>query len=194
MIRLGVIQPVREDQDIFARIATFGLTACQLVSWNMGHCHRNLAAQLRRQAQEHNIEITAFWAGLPGPAVWNFIEGPATLGLVPEAYRRERINALKEWAEFAVELGTDTIVTHCGFIPENMNDPLYNGVLDAIGEVADHCASLGIHFLFETGQETPVVLLRTIETLNRPNLGINLDPANLILYGKGNPVDALDVF
>src|SRR5262249_34214455 len=51
---------------------------------------------------------------------------------------------------------------------------------------------MGCNFLFETGQETPVTLLRTIEDIGLPNVGINLDPANLVLYGKANPVDALD--
>ena len=60
--------------------------------------------------------------------------------------------------------------------------------------MAEHCKKNGQYFLFETGQETPVTLLRTIETVGTGNLGINLDPANLILYGKANPVDALDVF
>ena len=52
----------------------------------------------------------------------------------------------------------------------------------------------GQFFLFETGQETPTTLLRTIQAVGTDNLGINLDTANVILYGKGNPVDALDVF
>ena len=67
-------------------------------------------------------------------------------------------------------------------------------VLDALGEIAEYCQKLGLEFWFETGQETPVTLLRTIEDIGLPNLGINLDTANIILYGKGNPVDALDVF
>jgi len=60
--------------------------------------------------------------------------------------------------------------------------------------VARHCKNRGIEFWFETGQETPITLLRLIESVDTGNLGINLDPANLILYGKGNPIDALEVF
>jgi sugar phosphate isomerase/epimerase len=75
-----------------------------------------------------------------------------------------------------------------------MTDPMYPGVVEAIADVARHCDNLGIDFWFETGQETPVVLLRVIQEIGMDNLGINLDPANLILYGKGNPIDALAVF
>jgi sugar phosphate isomerase/epimerase len=128
-----------------------------------------------------------------GPAEWNFSRGPVTLGLVPEAYRAERVEALKRWADFAANIGAPAIITHCGFIPENLTDPEYPPVVDAIREAAEHCAARGLGFWFETGQETPVVLLRTIERVGTGNLGINLDPANLILYGKGNPIDALDV-
>lgn len=116
-----------------------------------------------------------------------------TLGLVPPEYRAQRVEELKRWADFASWIGAPAIITHCGFIPENMTDPEYLPVVDAIREVAQYCADRGIGFWFETGQETPVVLLRTIQRVGTGNLGINLDPANLILYGKGNPIDALDV-
>ena len=97
-------------------------------------------------------------------------------------------------ADFAAAVGAPAIITHCGFIPETPKSPLYMEVLDALGEIASYCNDLGIGFWFETGQETPVTLLRTIQDINLPNLGINLDTANIILYGKGNPLDALDVF
>jgi len=87
-----------------------------------------------------------------------------------------------------------SITTHVGFIPETPNNPLYPGLIDALREVVDHCAERGLDFCFETGQETPVTLLRVIEDLGTEHLGINLDPANLLMYGKANPVDALDVF
>ena len=64
----------------------------------------------------------------------------------------------------------------------------------AIKEVAEYCKKNGQYLLFETGQETPITLKRTIEAVGTGNLGINLDPANLLLYGKGNPCDAVDVF
>ena len=120
--------------------------------------------------------------------------GPSTIGLVPPQYRPERVAALKAGAEFAERVGVDTVTTHVGFIPEDPGNPLYPGLLDALREVVAHCAERGLTFCFETGQETPTTLLRVIEDLGGENLGINLDPANLLMYGKANPVDALDVF
>jgi sugar phosphate isomerase/epimerase len=64
----------------------------------------------------------------------------------------------------------------------------------ALAEVARCALDNGVDFWFETGQETPVAVLRTIERIGLPNVGVNLDTANLILYGKANPVDSLDVF
>jgi len=132
------------------------------------------------------------WTGLP-IAVWNFIDGPKTIGLVPLETRNERIQILKKGSDFARILEVGSITTHVGFIPENPNDPLYPGLVEAVKEVAAHCANAGQEFWFETGQETPVTMLRTFEDSGAENLGVNLDPANLVLYGKANPVDALDV-
>jgi len=178
----------------FDVVADFGLSCCQLVSWNTQLCKLELARKSKKAAADAGVRITAFWAGVPGPARWNFTEGPLTLGLVPPEFRWVRVEALKRWAEFAVELEVPAIITHCGFLPENMTDHEYLPVLLAIKDVAGYCKKLGIGFWFETGQETPVTLLRYIEEIGLDNLGINLDPANLILYGRGNPVDALDVF
>jgi sugar phosphate isomerase/epimerase len=152
-----------------------------------------VAETVRAEAARTGVRVCAVWGGVPGPAEWNFTRGPLTLGLVPPAYRAERVAALQRWADFASWIGAEAVITHCGFIPENLTDPEFEPVVAAIREAAAYCAQRGVGFWFETGQETPVVLLRTIERVGTGNLGVNLDPANLILYGKGNPIDALDV-
>jgi sugar phosphate isomerase/epimerase len=114
--------------------------------------------------------------------------------VVPPATRAGRVLEYQRAAEFASRIGTPSITTHVGFVPEDQNDPNYAGTVAALREIGLACQSHGLNFCFETGQETPVTLLRTIEDIGLPNLGINLDPANLIMYGKANPVDALDVF
>lgn len=182
------------DGSTLEKIEMFGLHCAQAVSWDMSLAIPEVARSLKERAVAHGIRLTAIWGGYSGPTAWNFTRGPVTLGLVPPEYRESRIRDLKRWAEFAVEAGAPAIITHCGFLPENMTDPVFEPVAVAIEDVAKYCKKLGIGFWFETGQETPVVLLRYIQEIGLDNLGINLDPANLVMYGKGNPIDALSVF
>lgn len=132
-------------------------------------------------ARALGVSITTFWAGYPGKVVWDFMNGPSTGGPVPPQYRAERVAALKTAAEFAASLGLPSITTHLGFLPVDPKDRVYLDRVEAIRDIAEHCRRLGLEFWFETGQETPVTLLRTIELVNTGNLGINFDPDNLIL-------------
>jgi len=192
-LEIGVLNTLQNGGKCFNHVSQFGLHVCQLVSWDVNQATPAVAETVLQECASAGVRVCAMWGGLPGPAIWNFLEGPTSLGLVPEQYRQERIAALKRWADFAQWIGAPAVITHCGFIPENLTDPAYPPVVDAIREVAEYCDERELGFWFETGQETPVVLLRTIERIGASNLGINLDPANLIMYGKGNPIDALDV-
>ena len=192
--RIGIIVPVEAKPHLFEAAVDFGVKRVELNGWNADLYTPALAESIRNDAGRLGIKITAFWAGWPGPKTWNFISGPDTLGIVPLKFRPGRIAALKKGADFAHMLGLPAIITHLGFIPENASDPAFKDVVGAVKDVADYLAALGMEFWFETGQETPVTMLRLIQEVGTGNLGINLDPANLILYGKANPVDALDVF
>jgi len=192
--RIGIIVPVEARPHLLQAALAFGVNQVELNCWDAELLTPDLAAVLRAEAGQLGLTLTALWAGWPGPAVWDFLQGPTTLGLVPAQYRPARIYALKKAADFAHLLGLPALITHLGFIPENASDPAFQDVVAAVKEVAAYLLAYGIEFWFETGQETPVTLLRLIHEVGTGNLGINLDPANLILYGKANPVDALDVF
>ncbi len=192
--RVGIIIPVQNQPGLLAAAESFGVQKVELNCWEADTYSPALAGAIQAEAARLGITITALWAGWPGPKVWDFIDGPRTLGIVPPEWRPARISALKQGADFAHQLGLPAIITHLGFIPENAADPAFAGVVEAVREVAVHLAGLGMEFWFETGQETPVTMLRLIHEVGTGNLGVNLDPANLILYGKANPVDALDVF
>ncbi len=192
--RIGVIAGLRGEGRSLKYVADFGLEVCQLVCWNPDLYTAERADSIRRESEETGIQITSLWAGWPGPAVWNLIDGPSTLGIVPHEYREIRSAALKKAGEFAQRAGLPAIVTHLGFIPEEPKSPLFDEVVAVVRDVASFVKNMGIEFWFETGQETPVTMLRLIQEVGTGNLGINLDPANLILYGKANPIDALDVF
>ncbi|GAC1434379.1 MAG: sugar phosphate isomerase/epimerase [Chloroflexota bacterium] len=194
-IRLGVLVSLEEGLDVSMRkVRDLGFPTCQVSCWSVEQLTRENARALRDAADDAGVEITTFWAGTPGRRVWNFIEGPATIGLVPSAWRAERLGALKRGSDFAGWVGgIPSITTHVGFIPEAPDDPAYAPTVAALRDLVAHCQGNGQEFWFETGQETPITLLRTIEDIGLPNVGVNLDPANLLLYGKANPLDALDI-
>jgi len=194
-LKLGMIVRLSSEPDKeLSKVQELGFPTCQVSCWDMKLYSKRIARKLTSAAKAHDIEITTIWAGLPGTYIWNFVDGPSTIGLVPLRTRRVRLKALRKASDFASWTEVESITTHVGFIPENPKDPVYTSLIDAIKEVAKFCAQNRESFWFETGQETPVTLLRTIEDVGAENLGINLDPANLLMYGKANPVEALDVF
>lgn len=179
----------------FARMCAMDLPVCQLNCWDLETFRdMELAGRIRRLAADEGIRITAFWAGWSGPKVWDLVQGPHTLGLVPEEYREMRLQELMAASRFCEQLGVSDMITHVGFLPEVPDNPNYRATVAALRRLAEEMLRRSQFFLFETGQETPVTVLRAIEDIGTGNLGINLDTANLILYGKGNPVDAIDVF
>ncbi len=192
--RIGIIIPLENKTHLLEAAKTFGVSKVELNCWSPARYSPELAAAIMDEASQSGVNLTALWAGYPGPAVWDFLRGPITLGLVPPEFRHMRMEALKRGGDFAHLIGLPAIITHLGFIPENATDPGFHEMIAAVREVAQYLASLGMEFWFETGQETPVTMLRLIEAVGTGNLGVNLDPANLILYGKGNPIDAMDVF
>jgi L-ribulose-5-phosphate 3-epimerase len=116
-----------------------------------------------------------------------------TVGLVPEPTRAERIIHTKAVADVGKQLGVESITCHIGFVPEDPHEHLYVQIRDVARDICDHCAKNGQNFTLETGQEPAHVLLRFIEDVGRPNLKINFDPANMILYGTGDPIEALGI-
>lgn len=178
----------------FENLKVEGFDNCQLISWKPVLWTDDNLEIIKKLIKENGITISAFWCGWEGPCVWNFYDGQITLGLVPPEYRIMRIKNLCDGADFAHRLGVKNVVTHMGFIPENPNDPQFAPFCVAVRQVAEHLKKNGQNLLFETGQETPVTMLRCFEKVGMDNLGVNLDTANVILYGKANPVDALDVF
>jgi sugar phosphate isomerase/epimerase len=115
-----------------------------------------------------------------------------TVGFIPAATRAEREQRTHEVSDFAAALRVASIACHIGFVPEDPGDRDYQEVRAMVRRVCDHAAAHGQTFALETGQEPAQVLLRFIQDVGRPNLRINFDPANMILYGTGDPIEALD--
>ncbi len=137
------------------------------------------------------VAVTVVFCGFEGESYADIPTVKQTIGLVPEATYAARLQETKEIADFARAIGVDAIGMHIGFVPESDTDPVFQRVVKAAQEVCDYCAGLGQRFHLETGQETGPALLHFFEAVNRPNLAINFDPANMILYGSGEPIEAL---
>lgn len=114
-----------------------------------------------------------------------------TGGLVPDSTWDENWENIQATAGIAQQLGLPLVTFHAGFLPHDDRDPEFEKLQHRIRLVADLFASKGIELAFETGQETADTLATFLEQLGRANVGVNFDPANMILYDKGNPIDAL---
>lgn len=190
-----LVSPFGAPEATIRRVHDLGFSNCFLSmdGYIGGGFTPQLAAQFKDLLAKYNVVATTVEVVGPPPLEWNFLRGPSTIGLVPAATRAARIDALRQASDFAKLVGIGQVQTHCGFIPEDPADPKYPGTVEAIRTVAQHCHANGQHFLMETGQETPTTMSRMIKDVAMPNLAVGLDTANLILYGKANPVDAVDI-
>jgi len=190
-MRLGVIIGVSKDPEAaIKRVHDLGFPTCQV---GIEAFDDGTLAKLRGALAKYGVEATSAVAGGPGPEVYDFYRGPLTIGVVPRQYRDVRIARIKQVSDFAKKAGIPGVQTHCGFIPEDPNEPLYDEAVKAIRAVAAYCKQNGQTFRCETGQETPITLVRAIKDVGLDNIGVNFDVANLILYGKANPIDAVDL-
>ncbi|MDP6557154.1 MAG: sugar phosphate isomerase/epimerase family protein [Pirellulaceae bacterium] len=140
---------------------------------------------------ELGITLTAVFGGFEGESYADIPTVSKTVGLVPPETRAARTQEMKEIADFAKMLECNVVALHLGFVPHDTNDPLYGEVLTITREICDHCEAHGQALHLETGQETAEALLQFIGDVQRDNLFINFDPANMILYGTGEPIEAL---
>jgi len=194
-MELGLlVSPFGAPEATIRRVHDLGFSNCFLsLDGYINGFTQEKATELKDLLAKYELIATTVEVVGPPPLEWNFMSGPSTIGLVPPATRAARIDALRQVSDFAKLIGIPQVQTHCGFIPEDPADALYQGAVEAIRTVAQHCQANGQYFLMETGQETPTTMSRMIRDVAMPNLAVGLDTANLILYGKANPVDAVDI-
>jgi sugar phosphate isomerase/epimerase len=143
-----------------------------------------------RDLESESFTVITVFAAYNGE---DYTDKPAverTVGFIPRATRDERERRTYEVSDLAARLGVGSIACHVGFVPEDAADPDYLGVRELVRRICDHAARHQQVFALETGQEPADVLLRFISDVDRPNLRINFDPANMILYGTGDPIEA----
>lgn len=190
-LRLGLIIGIGQNPDTaLSKVRDLGIPTAQIYSEDFSP---ELVPKLKAALEKYKIEPTSLVVGGPGREVWDFYEGPRTIGLVPRETREARAAQIRQASGFAKACGIAAVQTHCGFLPEDPNDSLYKETVAVLRELARYCKNNGQNFRYETGQETPITLVRTIQDVGADNQGVNFDLANLILYGKSNPVDAIEI-
>jgi len=142
-------------------------------------------------AWKSDLEVVTMFAAYDGEDYADIPSVKRTVGFVPAETREARERRTYEVSDFAAQLGIGSIACHIGFVPEDPAAPDYADLRALVRRICDHASSHGQTFALETGQEPAAVLLRFIADVDRPNLRINFDPANMILYGTGDPIEAL---
>lgn len=150
------------------------------------------AERFQNRLEELGIELTAVFGGFEGESYADIPTVVETVGLVPAETRASRLQEMKEISDFARLLGCDVIALHIGFVPHDTSAPLYQDVIEVTRELCDHATQNDQAVHLETGQENAESLLQFISDTKRENLFINFDPANMILYGTGEPIEALE--
>lgn len=173
--------------------AALGIPTCQLCTTAERAAVQLAPERVRETVRQTGVRVSAFFFVFEGQRYNNF-DGPATMGLVPPALRAERLPLAKRFADLARAAGISDVATHIGFIPDDERDPVYASFVETMQDLCRYLRRQDQNLLFETGQELPSTLLRTIRDIGTGNAFINLDTANLVLYGKANPIDAVEIF
>jgi sugar phosphate isomerase/epimerase len=182
----------REPKEIVRELRTLGVACGQLgIPGNYGL--PGASESWKKALKEEDFVVYTVFAGFQGENYADIPTVQETVGYVPPGTREEREARTLELSDFAADLGVPSIALHVGFVPEDRSDPDYAAVRDIVGRVAAHAAKNNQTLALETGQEPAPVLLDFIRDVGRENVGINFDPANLILYGVSDPIEALDV-
>jgi sugar phosphate isomerase/epimerase len=147
----------------------------------------------KKALEQAHFTIYTVFAAFEGESYADIPTVQRTVGFIPEVTREVRERRMLEVSDFAAQLGVASIAAHVGFVPDDTSNRDYLSVREMVRRVCDHAVSHQQTFALETGQERAEILLDFLIDVNRRNLGINFDPANMILYGTGDPVQSLAV-
>lgn len=142
---------------------------------------------------KHGVTLVSGMFGTMGEDYSTLESIKRTGGVVPDSTWDENWRNIQAVADIAQKLGLKLVTLHAGFLPHEPPDPAFQKLLKRITLIAELFAAKHIDLGFETGQETADTLRAFLQQLNKPNVGVNFDPANMILYDKGDPIAALRV-
>ena len=173
-------------------VRQLGASTVQLHAPTAEHRTPERTAQIKADFEAAAIAITVVFVGFEDEDYSTIDRVEQTVGLVPAGLRSSRLEATLEIADFAHRLGVEAVGMHLGCVPADQVSAGYAAIVETTRRVCDHCRQNGQHFHLETGQETADELLAFIRAVERENLAVNFDPANMVLYGAGEPLEALD--
>ena len=176
--------------DLIGKVQSLGLTHLQLGLGDLLSLDDDARADAVTQLRDSGLKITATMISFPGEDYASIASIRRTGGLVPDERWEERHTLLIRAAQLSKLLGVAQLTTHVGFIPAP-NDANYQTLVDRISNIAKPLADAGLELLMETGQESASELLQFLNNCRSKNFGVNFDPANMILYGSGDPIEAL---
>ena len=172
-------------------VRELGVPTIQLHAPSKATRTKQRATEFLARLEDFGIRITVVFGGFEGESYADIPTVARTVGLVPPATRAARLAEMKEISDFARLLGVAAVGLHVGFVPHDPADPLHRDVVAVTRELCDHCRANEQNLHLETGQETADVLIDFLGEVGRDNLFVNFDPANMILYGCGEPIAAL---
>jgi sugar phosphate isomerase/epimerase len=145
------------------------------------------------QAQKAGLQLVSGMFGCVGEDYTTMESIRRTGGIVPDATWEQNWKNIQQSLQLARRLQLKLVSFHAGFLPHSPQEAAFNKLLQRLRQVADLFSGERIDLALETGQETADTLRSFLEQLQRPNVGVNFDPANMILYDKGDPIKALRV-
>ncbi|MDX1952591.1 MAG: sugar phosphate isomerase/epimerase family protein [Verrucomicrobiota bacterium] len=145
------------------------------------------------EARRRGFELVSGMFGTMGEDYTTMESIKATGGIVPDHTWQGNWKNIQQIARIAADHGISLVTFHSGFLPHDESDPSFKKILERIAQIADLFHAHQLELGFETGQEDAPTLHAFLTKLNRPNVGVNFDPANMILYDKGDPIEALKI-
>lgn len=178
--------------EIVHSVSSLGVSCGQLGVHGEARLDAAAAAEWRAALDGCGFRVVTAFTGFQGESYASIPICAQTVGYVPAETRRAREQRTYAVSDFAHTLGIPGLASHIGCLPSDPGAPDYVEVLELVRRVCDHCAGNSQTFALETGQEPAAELLEFLRAVDRPNVGINFDPANMILYGSGEPLEALE--
>jgi len=179
-------------RDVLGELRKLGVQSGQLGVGGDTPLTSAAAVEWREAIAEAHFSIATVVCAYTGEDYADIPTVQRTVGFIPPATRQAREARTLEASDFAAALGVNSIACHIGFVPEDHRDPDYIAVRGMVRRICDRAEEHGQTFALETGQEPADTLLRFLDDCGCPNLKINFDPANMILYGSGDPVEAFE--